>query len=198
MANSSFRERMLSLRAAVINREVSRELVLREIDFLIKDYAGLGVNYGPMPEFIPEHESPISVRIAPENYGESRERHLSGETGNLTARHPSSQKFHDLLKKLGDLHDRKQQDYGSSTDPFMNIRASEELGISAIKGAQLRANDKTKRILRWLCGSTLSNEGVLDSLQDRMVYDGITIVLIEEAQEQGINVESMLNVNLQS
>lgn len=114
------------------------------------------------------------------------------------SRHPSSQKFHDLLKKLGELHDKKQQDYGSDSDPFMNIRASQELGISAIKGAQLRANDKTKRILRWLCGSKLSNEGVLDSLQDRMVYDGITTVLIEEAQEQGINVESMLNVNLQS
>lgn len=109
-------------------------------------------------------------------------------------RHPSSQRFHDLLKRLGELHDKKQLDYGSDSDPFMNIRASEELGISAIKGAQLRANDKTKRILRWLRGSPLSNEGVLDSYSDRMVYDGITVVLIEEAIEQGISVESMLNV----
>ena len=48
-----------------------------------------------------------------------------------TERKKGDPRFHSLLKQIGDLHDKKQQDYGSSADPFANIRGGEEFGVPA-------------------------------------------------------------------
>src|SRR5207245_10917894 len=45
------------------------------------------------------------------------------------ARHPNSARFHQILKELGELHDKKQADYGRGDDPFANVRASTEWGV---------------------------------------------------------------------
>ena len=98
-----------------------------------------------------------------------------------------SDEFHTELKKLGDLHDRKQQDYGTDADPFANVRASEDFGVSAWMGCLIRMNDKVQRLKTFCKTGELSNEGVEDSLQDLAVYSLIALVLFKEKNDGSQN-----------
>jgi hypothetical protein len=100
------------------------------------------------------------------------------------APHPNSARFHEILKELGELHDKKQRDYGRGEDPFANIRASEEWGVEAWIGAMIRLNDKVRRLQAYVLNGSLANEGVEDSLNDIVVYAGIARVLFEDAQKR--------------
>lgn len=95
-------------------------------------------------------------------------------------RHPSSRRFHEILKELGALHDRKQADYGTRDDPFANVRASQEFGVAPWLGAILRLNDKVNRLKAFAKRGTLKNETVIDSFDDISVYGVIARVLYEE------------------
>ena len=97
-------------------------------------------------------------------------------------RHPLSARFHEILGELGALHDQKQRDYGTDTDPFANIRGSEEWGIASWVGALVRATDKIKRLQKFARVGKLANEAVEDSFRDLAVYAVIAIVLFEEAK----------------
>lgn len=99
------------------------------------------------------------------------------------SRHPSSERFHQLLKELGDLHDRKQADYGRPEDPFANVTGSFEWGIRPWIGAMVRANDKIKRLQLYAQTGKLENEGVEDSLRDLAVYSVIALVLWEQGEK---------------
>ena len=91
-------------------------------------------------------------------------------------------RFHAWLKKLGELHDKKQLDYGRSHDPFANVRGAEDFGVPGWVGALIRANDKMRRLQKAAQGGTLANEGVVDSLMDLAVYAIIALILFEEEQ----------------
>lgn len=93
-----------------------------------------------------------------------------------------SARFHEILAELGRLHDRKQADYGRASDPFANIRASDDFGITPWIGAMIRANDKMRRIQKAASGGTLANESLEDSLRDLAVYSIIALVLFEEGK----------------
>lgn len=95
-----------------------------------------------------------------------------------------SERFHAILKEMGDLHDRKQQDYGTPSDPFANVRASEDWGLAPWVGCMIRANDKIKRLQTYAKRGTLSNEGVQDSFMDLAVYSIIGLILFEEQKGQ--------------
>lgn len=103
------------------------------------------------------------------------------------ARHPASQKFHDILQDLGALHDRKQSDYGLDSDPFANVRASDDYGVTGWVGCMIRANDKMRRIQKAARQTVqgddvdLANEGLEDSLMDLAVYAVIGLVLYQES-----------------
>lgn len=99
-----------------------------------------------------------------------------------TTRHPNSQRFHEILKLLGDLHDRKQQDYGRGDDPFANVRGAEEWDVEGWVGAMIRANDKIRRLQQYARTGSLANEGVEDAFMDLAVYAVIAMVLWEQAQ----------------
>src|SRR5258707_10238836 len=59
--------------------------------------------------------------------------------GPKAPRHPNSERFHELLQRMGELHDKKQADYGQGDDPFFNVRASTNWGVQIAAGAhQLR------------------------------------------------------------
>lgn len=104
----------------------------------------------------------------------------------MMTRHPSSQAFHDTLKAMGELHDRKQSDYGRTNDPFANVRASEDFGIEGWVGALVRMNDKMRRLQKAAQGGTMSNESVEDSFLDLAVYSVIGMLLyIESTQTTG-------------
>jgi len=94
-------------------------------------------------------------------------------------------RFHEILKELGQLHDRKQADYGQPNDPFANIRASSEWGLAPWVGAMVRLTDKVKRLQRAAFGRTLVNESVIDSFNDLAVYAVIARCLYEESSSSG-------------
>ncbi len=97
--------------------------------------------------------------------------------------HPNSARFHELLKEAGDLHDRKQADYGANSDPFANVRASIDWGIPSWIGAMVRLNDKVKRLQSFARKGSLANESAKDSFMDIAVYALIAHVLYEQEQE---------------
>lgn len=95
-------------------------------------------------------------------------------------RHPNSARFHELLEEAGKLHDGKQADYGSESDPFANVRASEEWGIPGWVGALVRLNDKIQRLKSFARKGSLANESAEDSMRDIAVYALIALVLYEQ------------------
>ena len=99
-------------------------------------------------------------------------------------RHRGSERFHQLLREIGDLHDRKQADYGTDTDPFANVRATQQWGVPAWVGALVRLNDKVVRLQQFARRGSLYNESAMDSMLDIAVYALIAYVLYEEACQQ--------------
>lgn len=92
-------------------------------------------------------------------------------------RHPASEAFHAVLKQLGDLHDKKQLDYGTSSDPFHNVRSAGEWNIDPWVGAMVRASDKIRRLQSYNNNGMLANEGVEDAFMDLAVYAIIALLL---------------------
>lgn len=88
--------------------------------------------------------------------------------------------FEKIVNEMLALHKKKQADYGKKTDPFANVRASEDFGIPGWIGAVVRGNDKMRRLQAAARGSTLQNEGIEDSLIDLAVYSIIALVLYRE------------------
>jgi hypothetical protein len=95
-------------------------------------------------------------------------------------RHPNSERFHELIQQAGDLHDKKQADYGKGNDPFANVRSSEEWGIPGWVGAMVRLNDKVTRLKTLASKGSLQNEPPGESFLDIAVYALIAHVLYEE------------------
>jgi hypothetical protein len=95
-------------------------------------------------------------------------------------RHPNSTRFHELLEESGELHDRKQADYGRDDDPFANVRASEEWGVPGWVGAMVRLNDKIRRLQALVENGKLENESAEDSFRDIAVYALIALILFEQ------------------
>lgn len=111
-------------------------------------------------------------------------------------RHPNSARFHEILKGLGELHDRKQADYGRGGDPFANVRASSDFGVPAWVGAMIRLNDKVKRLQSLSRKGKLYNESAVDSFKDIAVYAVIALVLYEqECGAQGEQTQQYQEMN---
>lgn len=91
-------------------------------------------------------------------------------------------RFHALLKEIGDLHDKKQKDYGTEEDPFANVRASVDWGIRPWVGAMNRAGDKFKRLQKYARDGILENETARDSFMDIAVYDLMALILHDEEE----------------
>lgn len=103
-----------------------------------------------------------------------------------TSRHPVSQRFHEILRELGETHDRKSADYGKEGDPLANVRASEEWGIPAWVGAMVRGTDKVRRLQTQATRGSLANESAVDAFMDLAVYAIIALVLFEELAAKGV------------
>ena len=92
--------------------------------------------------------------------------------------------FDQVLAELKAMHDRKQTDYGRTSDPFANVRASEDFGIAGWIGAMTRANDKMRRLQKFAAEGNLANESVEDSLIDLAVYAIIGLILFREQKRE--------------
>lgn len=95
-------------------------------------------------------------------------------------RHPLSARFHMLLKEIGDLHDKKQKDYGTAEDPFANVRGATEFGLPAPMGAFIAMSDIMSRIKSFCVNGRLENEPLDNALRDMAVYSLIALILYEE------------------
>lgn len=94
--------------------------------------------------------------------------------------HKDSQRFHQLLKEIGELHDRKQEDYGRDDAPFANVESSADFGTLPWVGALIRLNDKVNRLKALSRKGSLANESAEDSMRDIAVYALIALVLFEK------------------
>lgn len=99
-----------------------------------------------------------------------------------STRHPSSQRFHEILTELGALHDEKSKGYGTDEDPFANVRGSEEWGVEAWIGGMIRGTDKIRRLQTFARKGELPFEAVEDAFRDLAVYCVISLVLFEQEQ----------------
>lgn len=98
-----------------------------------------------------------------------------------SALHPQgSAAFHALLKEIGNLHDKKQADYGTDEDPFANVRGGTDWGIPASLGCCVRIGDKVRRLQAFYRKGSLANESVEDAYMDLAVYALIGLVLYRE------------------
>lgn len=85
------------------------------------------------------------------------------------------------LQKMAELHCKKAADYGvRGGDPLANLRATEQLGVPAWRGALIRASDKWSRIMSFLQNGDLANESFEDSLIDMAAYLLLAKVLRDE------------------
>lgn len=89
-------------------------------------------------------------------------------------------RFKDLIWDILNLHAKKQEDYGSDTDPFANVRSSGEFGVPPWVGALVRLNDKVTRLKNFASRRVLANESAEDSMMDIAVYALIGVVLYRE------------------
>ena len=99
-------------------------------------------------------------------------------------------RFHALLQTIGQLHDKKQRDYGTAGDPFANVRASQSWGVKPWVGALLRLTDKVTRLQAFAQKGELANESAEDSMMDISVYALIAYILYKEESENGARKES--------
>lgn len=102
----------------------------------------------------------------------------------VEASHPGSKQFYEKIIDAGLTHASKQRDYGQESDPFSNVRASEDWGIPGWVGCMTRLCDKIKRLQKLASHGELANESAADSFRDIMVYAGIAWVLYEESLSQ--------------
>ena len=58
-----------------------------------------------------------------------------------------------------------------------NILNATKFGMSPVQAIMLRENDKTERILNWLNGADLGEEGILESFGDRVGYNMLAMML---------------------
>ena len=88
--------------------------------------------------------------------------------------------FHDLLIKMGKIHDAKNADY-SGGNPLGNFMEAEGFGIDAFKGVLIRLSDKYMRIkslsiLKDMTGE-VKDESIEDTLLDLASYALIAIIM---------------------
>lgn len=88
--------------------------------------------------------------------------------------------FTAILDEIQEMHDKKSSDYGRAVDPYANVRASEDFGITGWLGAVIRANDKMRRLQKFAADKVLVNESVEDSLLDLAVYAIIALDLYRQ------------------
>jgi hypothetical protein len=91
-------------------------------------------------------------------------------------------RFHALIEEIRATHNQKQRDYGTTADPFANVRGSQDWGIKPWIGAMVRANDKVKRLQKYAREGNLANESARDSFVDLAVYSLIALILHDEEQ----------------
>ena len=95
--------------------------------------------------------------------------------------HLTTARFMKKLEQMRELHLAKSADYGTTEDPFANIRNSAaHVDIEAWRGCLLRVQDKMQRLHSYCIHGKLTCEGVTDTFLDAAAYLLICSVLHDE------------------
>lgn len=97
---------------------------------------------------------------------------------------PGDSRLKDVVWEMLLIHANKQSDYGLSTDPFSNIRSSQDFGVEPWVGSLVRMNDKVTRLKKFAQGHVLQNESAKDSMLDIALYSLITLILYQEEDDE--------------
>ena len=102
----------------------------------------------------------------------------------------ASEKVLKTFDELKKLHIAKDADY-SGGEPLSTFKRCEAFGIPAWKGCLIRLSDKYARIIS-LVGKNgdhmVAGESLADSLRDMAVYSIITLVLMDEKDNEHATV----------
>jgi len=88
-----------------------------------------------------------------------------------------------ICQEAKELMEKKNNDYASGSDPFMNFRRAEYLGFATAElGVLIRMTDKMSRISTYLNQGklSLSNESVYDAIVDIINYSVILAGLLKD------------------
>lgn len=82
-------------------------------------------------------------------------------------------KFHNLLAKMGEIHDRKNHDYAANNNPYSNFEEAAGVamgftGVDAVFAGLIGV--KLARLRQLKSGKEPNNESVQDSFLDLAVY----------------------------
>lgn len=97
--------------------------------------------------------------------------------------------FELVLDRASGLRAKKLHDYASEEDPYSNFRGVEALGIPAWIGITIRMQDKMARIQQaakqYVVGGefSMANESLEDSFMDLLVYAGLALCVLNQAEE---------------
>ena len=100
----------------------------------------------------------------------------------------SKERFHEIVKEMVELHDRKNRDYAGN-DYLSNFLMCEKyMGIPGWKGSIIRLSDKMARVMNIAKNDEVSvgDETITDTLMDLAVYAIITRILYEDFKKYNI------------
>lgn len=101
----------------------------------------------------------------------------------MTTREELFKLHQDMCAEALELMKKKNNDYASGSDPFMNFRRAEYLGFATAElGVLIRMTDKMSRISTFLKNGdlSLSNESVYDAIIDMVNYSVLLAGLIKD------------------
>jgi hypothetical protein len=96
----------------------------------------------------------------------------------------------DTCEEALELMKKKNNDYASGSDPFMNFKRAEYLGFATAElGVLIRMTDKMSRISTFLKNGdlSLSNESVYDAIVDMINYSVLLAGLINDREAREAN-----------
>ena len=100
----------------------------------------------------------------------------------------SKERFHEIVKEMVELHDRKNHDYAGEEYLSNFMMCEKHMGIPAWKGSMIRLSDKMSRLMNIAKTEeiSVSDETITDTFMDLAVYPIITRILYEDFKKYNI------------
>jgi hypothetical protein len=100
----------------------------------------------------------------------------------------SKERFHEIVKEMVELHDRKNRDYAGEEYLSNFMMCEKYVGVPAWIGCIIRLSDKVTRIMNLAKSDEVSvgNETITDTLMDLAIYAIITRILYEDYKKCNI------------
>ena len=94
-------------------------------------------------------------------------------------RYSTNPEFDALLRKMGEIHDKKRKDYASG-DPLGNFCEALRVGVTPLQGIMVRIGDKYSRacnIIKNKGKHEVKDETLEDTLLDSAIYYLLAILI---------------------